>query len=258
MRYLHTSVFGLAFAAASLFATQTRASIVDLTTNQSGTVSGALFYRADFQSAGTGFIDPFVRLQHDNGPSNNNHSGNGIEQGYNTSGNPVQYDELTDPNYTHNLTFGDIPQVIIDGVAYLQFLLDINEPNGGGSNLLSLDQVNIYTSGTGSQNGVESSLGTLRWSLGAFLNDNTVTLDYNLNSGSGQGDMQMYVPLANFAGVLATDYVYLYSHFGGLGPDYRTGDGFEEWAVLQAVPGPGALALLAIAGMLGGRRRRVC
>jgi MYXO-CTERM domain-containing protein len=232
--------------------------VVDLVNNQTGTAQGALFYRADFQSAGTGVIDPFVRVQHDNGPPNNGHSPRGEEQGYNTSGRPVQYDELTDPNYTHDLLFSQIPTVTIQGVPYKQFILDINEPNGGGQSLLSLDQVTIYTSTVGSQTGLESTLGVMRWSLSTTLDTpNVVTLDYNLNSGSGQGDMQMYVPLSNFAGVLDTDYVYLYSYFGHYMPsDFQTGDGFEEWAVMTPVPGPGVLGVLGVAALGASRRRR--
>jgi hypothetical protein len=54
--------------------------------------------------------------------------------------------------------------------------------------------------------------------------DNWVLLDYRLNSGSGSGDMLMYVPDALFAGAA---YVYLYSRFG----EHFAGDaGFQEWA----------------------------
>ena len=255
MRSITRTFVACGVVASALLACDASAIIVNLVDNQTGSVNGALFWRADFQSAGTGFIDPFVRIQHDNGPSNNGHSGNGLEQGYNTSGRPVQYDEHTDPNFTRDLRFSEIPVVNISGTNYLQFILDINEANGR-QRLLSLDQVNIYTSATGSQIGLENTLGALRFSLGAFLNDNTVTLDYDLNSGSGQGDMTMYVPFDNFIGVSGSDFVYLYSHFGNLNDDYRTSDGFEEWAVLAPIPAPGAMALLAMMGLIGPRRRR--
>jgi len=231
-----------------------RADLLNLEILTNGTLNGAVFHRADFQTAGTGVIDPFVRIQHDNGPPNNGHSANGHEQGYNTSGRPVQYDELTDPNYTRDLLFGEVPSVLIDNTWYKEFILDINEPNSAVQALLSLDQVKIYTSTVGSQIGLESTLGTLRFSLGAFVGQNVVTLDYNLNSGSGQGDMRMYVPLTNFPGVSDTDFVYLYSYFGNLDDDHRTGDGFEEWAV--RIPTPGPAMILALGGVLAARRRR--
>ena len=239
---------------AALVASSAQADLVNLVTGTSGEANGAIFFRADFQSAGTGVLDPFVRLQHDNGPSNNGHSPNGEEQGYNTSGRPVQYDEKTAPPFTRDLLFIEIPTVIIDNAPYKEFLLDINEPNGQNQRLLSLDQVNIYTSSVGGQIGLEETLGTLRFSLGSFLGENVVTLDGNLNSGSGQGDMRMYVPLSNFSGVGANEFVYFYSYFGNLDEDHRTGGGFEEWAV--RIPTPGSAALLATAGFLVTLRRR--
>ena len=232
-----------------------RAALVDLINNSSGSVNGALFFSADFHPGGTGNLNPFVRLQHDNGPSNNNHSANGREQGYNTSGRPVQYDENTDPNFTRDLLYGEIPTVTIEGTEYKEFILDINEPLGAMNRQLSIDQINIYSSDTGSQTGLESTLGDLRFSLGASLNDNTVLMDASLTSGSGEGDMRMYIPVSNFAGVADDDFVYLYSHFGNFGPDYRTGGGFEEWAV-NVIPAPATLALLSVAVLATGRRSR--
>ncbi len=258
----HRDIFNVTRTAIALLsltacATTASADVVDLVNTTSGTANGARFYRAGFQPAGTGYIDPFVRVQHDNGSSNNGHSPTGEEQGYNTSGRPVQYDENTDGNYTRNLFFSEIPTVNIGGIDYKEFNLDINEPNGGGHNLLSLDLLNIYTSATGSQTGLESTLGTLRYSLGAFLDDNVVTLDYNLSSGSGQGDMWMYVPLSNFPGVTGSTYVYLYSYFGHYMPtDYQTGDGFEEWSVRTPMPEPGTALLFGLAGLVVARRRR--
>ena len=165
----------------------------------------------------------------------------------------MQYDETTDPNFTRDLLFGEVPIVTIDSVAYAEFTLDINEPLGGTQRFLSLDQVNIYTSDTGGQTGLESTLGDLRYTTGAALNDNTVLMDASLTSGSGEGDMRMYIPLTNFTGVEDDDFVYLFSHFGNYGDDHRTGGGFEEWAI---VPQPGALALMTLASVLVTFRRR--
>src|SRR5262245_39962819 len=84
------------------------ASIVDLTNPGSfGVVNGARFETADFRPAGTGVLNSFVRIQQ-----------NGTEQGYNTSGRPVAFDEKTDPNFTRNLTFGEIPTMTVNGVDY--------------------------------------------------------------------------------------------------------------------------------------------
>ena len=58
-----------------------------------------------------------------------------------------------------------------------------------------------------------SSLGTLRWSLD-FGEDSYILLDASRNHGSGSGDMYAYIPAANFADALPTDYVHMYRRFG--------------------------------------------
>ena len=39
--------------------------------------------------------------------------------------------------------------------------------------------------------------------------------------------MFAYIPTSLFAGTSSSDFVYMYSHFGGT---YSSNDGFEEWA----------------------------
>src|SRR5256885_2263790 len=58
--------------------------------------------------------------------------------------------------------------------------------------------------------------------------DVTVKMNYRLNPGSGGGDVTVLIPDSVFAGRSATDYVYLYSQFGGT---WGANAGFEEWAV---------------------------
>src|SRR5687768_15399626 len=76
----------------------------------------AIFGELSPQPTGTGYIDPFLRLQN-----------NGQEQGYNTSARPFQYDQKEPINYTHDLLLSAVPIKTIDGVEYREFFLDINE-----------------------------------------------------------------------------------------------------------------------------------
>jgi PEP-CTERM motif len=202
--------------------------IVDLTAGGSGGSNGALYSWTDFGPTGSGVIDAFLRVQN-----------RGTEQGYNHSlGHNVPWD--TKPGiHTHDIQVEDLVVRNITGVDYYEFLLDINESNGKDNELLSLDNIQIYT-----RNGPITSpdesfshLGDLRYNNDVGPNgDTTVLLNYNLNSGSGSGDMFLYVPASLFAGTLSSDYVYFYSLFGNM----RSSDaGFEEWAMLKNQGGPG-------------------
>jgi hypothetical protein len=223
------------------------AAILDLTAGGSGTINGAIFQTTDQQPTGTGVIDPFLRLQH-----------NTTEQGYNTSGSPLPFDEKAGI-WTHDLRLADTRAVIVLGQLYAAFILDINEATGGDNNLLSLNAVQIYTSPTPSQTTTNvSSLGVLRYNLDSST-DYTVELDYSLNNGSGSGDMLMYVPASAFSGASSSDYLYLYCEFGN---PHTSDAGFEEWANIGndpvvVVPAPGPVALLGLGTLLAvGRKRR--
>jgi len=218
----------------SICAANVKAAEYDLTTlGSTAEINDAWFYQYDPDSStGTGLIQSFVRIQ-----------ATGSESGYNTDWRPVQFDELTSATFTHSLLLSDVPIVNIDGVDYREFLLDINENSGGSHELLSLDILKLYTADTGDLHDY-ASWGTPLYDMDE-LADNWITLDYNLNAGSGGGDMLAYIPNDLFAG--AEDYVYLFSEFGV----HSSSDaGFEEWAVRMGgpvVPVPAGLVL----GMLG-------
>jgi hypothetical protein len=226
-----------AFLTASL-----QAAVVDLATSDSGTIDGAQFVFNTQQPTGTGVIDPFLREQ----------VNSGVERGYNTSGRPAPFDDKVGI-WTHDITVADLNNTIqlIDGTQYYTLLLDVNEPNGSKS-LISLDQLQIFTSSTGSITSTNlSDLGTLRYTLDGS-GDNHILLDAARNHGSGSGDMYAYIPVSEFAGASTSDFVYLYSVFGeNHTADSQSQGGFEEWALVNNIaPIPEMNALFPIVGLL--------
>jgi len=246
----------LSFVALAALGGRASAEVLDLTgNNPGGTINGAQFVPTTFQPAGTGVIDPFLRLQHKD-----------FEQGYNTDfrgegGNKVEFDQKTDANYTRSLLLSEVPTVKIGDTNYREFILDINEPSGDKSKL-SLDQLQIFQ-GTAPDlhdyGAAESNLGQKIYDMDAGGN-NTVLLDYDrFGGGSGKGDLAVYIPDSLFN--TSIPYVYLYSAFGDDIDGKADGDsqaGFEEWAVrkgdappVNEIPAPATLVFAALGCGLG-------
>jgi len=120
-----------------------QATTVDLINNDQGTITNqygtAIFQFTQPQPTGTGVIQPFLRVQ-----------ANGTEQGYNTSGG-TPFDDKAGP-WTHDIQFSDLQStaVTVGGTLYFKILVDLNEPNGAKSTI-SLENLQFYTSATGSK-----------------------------------------------------------------------------------------------------------
>src|SRR5262249_26245988 len=144
---------------------------IDLTTSGSvGFVDEAVFIAGVDTLSGTGRFNTFVQIQH-----------NGTEQGYNTDATSHQFDEKNNSQFNHSLLLANVPIVIgdgsngtVDGVAYRQFILDINEVGGAGS-VLSLDKLQIWQEESRSLTGFTSGAG--------FAGTHTNFLTFDLDGG---------------------------------------------------------------------------
>ncbi len=263
---LHSTLALGLLVTASMMATTAQSAVmaVDLSNNavSSGTISDGsntvTFTFDQQQPSGTGVLDPFVRIQH-----------NDTEQGYNTTqanAGALPFDDKFGV-FTHDLLFSSMQA--ING--NYNFVLDIGEP--ANTSLLSLDGLRLYVTNTPGQNsssvdgaGDASGIsGTPLWDMDA-LADNYILLDANRNGkpGNGVSDMLMEVPTNVFAGVASNQYIILWSRFG-LQDNAHAGAAsfgtFEEWAQLTTadnggggpptgIPEPGSISLLAF-GLLG-------
>jgi hypothetical protein len=223
-------------AGALLFTINAHATIVDLTTsaNASGQIGDALFFATDQQPAGTGFIDPFLRVQ-----------ASPTEQGYNTDGG-FPFNDKNPDNFQHSIQLSSLAQFNISGTEYFKFMLDANQ-SGASNHTFTLTQLQFYTSNNPAQ------------MTTAFNADGTLSLGklaYNMNlgggsansvittaTGSGKYDAIVYVPVSDFT--QSDKYMYLY--FAGQG-----NGGFEEWTAATAVaPVPEVTPGSVIFGFLG-------
>lgn len=237
MKIMRVSLLSALLVAAGslLLATGARATIVDLTQpDSSGEINGALFYSTDQQPAGTGFIDPFIRVQ-----ANGN---SGFEQGYNTDAD-YPFDDKHPRNFQHSLLLSSLSQFDINGTEYFKFMLDSNEPGGNKNegHWFNLTALQIYTSNNGSPTTTTFNPdGTLN--LGTLVYNIAPNSVINTATGSGKYDMVMYVPVSLFN--LSDKYVILY--FAGVG-----NGGFEEWTAATGLnPIPEASTIFPIIGLL--------
>jgi hypothetical protein len=92
--------------------------IIDISgQNDTDVVNGAIITNTTLAIAtGTGVYDPFLAIQ--DSPN---------EEGFNTDSSDLPLDDTHD-EFTHSILLSTVPTVTINGVEYLEFRVDLNEP----------------------------------------------------------------------------------------------------------------------------------
>lgn len=230
-----------------------------------GDVGGTAMFEGDWNHVGgTGVFSPFMDLQ---APKS------GVESAYNTDFRPLVLNAHRN-NWNYDLRLGDLQWVQKPDGRFFVFALDSNE-QGNSSDLISVDNIRIYTSATDTGSVTDeanlASLGTLRFALNnplktgtppAYNADDWIKLASGLDNapGSGTFDLIVYIPTSAFAGAGANDYVWFYD-LNGI--HNKAGSGFEEWHALKGsnpqVPDGGSTVLLLgfVLSCVEGLRRKL-
>jgi hypothetical protein len=220
--------------------------------NSLAVINGAIFTDAVNVGSGTGGYNTFLALADQTGGESPQDY---YSQGFNSNDtNPLDStnDEI-DHSKTATVLLGAIPIQYINGVAYYEFRVDLNESNDSIDTQISLDQFRLYTSTNGdiqSTNDLfdtttgdgDAAVTTLRYDMDAGHNISVLLSEAN-SSGSGNDDYAVLVPVANFAGLdPASTYLYLWVQMGAAdgaagsstSPWHEQG-GFEEWNIQNAL-----------------------
>ena len=126
---------------AAITGSASAATIIDLRPGQadSGTINGAIYAVDTTHPAGTGIFNlpggaVFETIQEVQGNPNDDPNGVGVEEGYNTSHATVMDTDRV-PQWNHEILVSDLNVVVINGVDYVPFLLDINEAAAANQSL---------------------------------------------------------------------------------------------------------------------------
>lgn len=169
----------------------------------------------------------------------------------------------------HTPRVGSLQAVVVGGVEYYAFQLNLNVPASERFDDLSLNALRFYVADRGDIESLEALAweGEILWDQDG-LGDSRWDLERGLLGGrNGSGWTDLLVPKSAFEGVDPGKYLYLYSRIGaasGASPSPSQSAGVEvpggKWRAYvesPAVPEPGTLLLVALgSGVLLLMRRR--
>src|ERR1044072_7705040 len=198
-----------------------------------GSINGAVFMTGLYGLV-PDQLSTFLEIRH-----------NGVEQGYNTDG-ALPQDQRDVQNATHSVLLAEIPIVVgdgshgtIEGVAYHEFRLNINEA-GNAKQYLSLDPLQIWQEEAGNLTNFTAGSGFagahtnfLAYDLDAGT-DRWIGLKEGANgNGSNQTEFTILIPDSFFINDPSHRYVTLYSKFGQQA-GWDADSSSEEWGLSHA------------------------
>lgn len=243
-------------------------------TYRGGFINSALFVEGSVGS-GSGQFRDIMRLQGQNNSSQtgyNRDSGGTLDESFLGGNIPLRVSDLQKDRSGN----------------YYVFVMDMNEGGNVNNGLLSFDQFNVWVkpeaggadpfpsadpddlSGSSS---LAQALGVPAYAMNAVGTDpadyNVIFLDASIQAGSGNSDINIYIPIGNLDAQItsATDYVYVEAAMGGYtgATSMSTNSGHESFSVPDIdvtfvpqtlIPEPSSiLLLLAGSGMMFRRKR---
>lgn len=168
--------------------------------------------------AGSGYIDPFLRFQHNENTVGSSPTEAAYNTDYRSSTSPTNVGTITDLTgtplnqakdanaFNHVIKLSDLVVSMVNGIEMLTFKLDINEP-GGGKETLRLDE------------------------LALFVSDSATLNNFDVNGSDGFGTF-IDTNGANIAKVWDMDFNHSGEQPGAIGPndlgfDIKTGAGIS-------------------------------
>ena len=240
-RTLRTAI--LAMGAIAVGVSQASAGSIGMVGNNSCIgYMGVYFCDADIRPTGTGVFDPFLRVARD-GPQPKK-TGDGTPDTYSSGWNTDADKDLPSSNDAHApendwvraLETNDVYKVstglpsAVPAGDYRLFTVDINQEGqpGEDDSLISLVHFELFNCTSNDYTSLSPDCTSF---LNLFPTGTWVDFNYRNHTGSGSGDIDVYVPDTGFLG----PYIALKDGWGTGGPNgeggsYEDNDGYQEWA----------------------------